>query len=267
MSVKFSLKSQATATSAGMLCFILPERNQKLDKNSKMKKISFLLILLLMSFVCQSQKVENSNVLKIDTTEIVQIGGIKQFISIKGNNKENPILLFLHGGPGTSLVESSEKFTEKLKNEFVVINWDQRETGETLKLNSANENLTPELFKNDTYELIKYVLGKFKHEKLYLVSHSWGSVLGFDIAEKHSELLYAYISISPIVDQNKASKLTMEMLNNWAIKTKNNNAITELSLVKIPFENQNDLFYSQKWLFIHNGVEFAKKRGFQIQLL
>jgi pimeloyl-ACP methyl ester carboxylesterase len=229
-----------------------------------MKKISFLLILLSMSLVCQSQKVENSNVVKIDTTEIVLIGGIKQFISIKGNNKENPILLFLHGGPGTSLVESSEKFTEKLKNEFVVINWDQRETGETLKLNSANENLTPELFKNDTYELIKYVLDKFKHEKLYLVSHSWGSVLGFDTAEKHSELLYAYISISPIIDQNEASKLTMEMLNNWAIKTKNNDAITELNLVKVPFENQNDLFYSQKWLFIHNGVEFAKKEDFKI---
>jgi pimeloyl-ACP methyl ester carboxylesterase len=228
-----------------------------------MKKISFLLILLSMSLVCQSQKVENSNVVKIDTTEIVQIGGIKQFISIKGNNKENPILLFLHGGPGTSLVESSEKFTEKLKNEFVVINWDQRETGETLKLNSANENLTPELFKNDTYELIKYVLDKFKREKLYLVSHSWGSVLGFDIAEKHSELLYAYIPISPIIDQNKASKLTMEMLNNWAVKTKNNDAIAELNLVKVPFETQNDLFYSQKWLFIHNGVEFAKKEDFK----
>lgn len=89
-------------------------------------------------------------------------------------------------------MESSEKFTEKLKNEFVVINWDQRETGETGKINSANENLTPELFKNDAYELIKHVLGKFNHKKLYLVSHSWGSVLGFDIAEKHSELLYAY---------------------------------------------------------------------------
>ena len=100
-----------------------------------MKKINFLLILLLMSFVCQSQKFENINILKIDTTEIVQIGGIKQFISIKGNNKENPILLFLHGGPGTSLVESSEKFTEKLKNEFVVINWDQRGTGEDRSIN------------------------------------------------------------------------------------------------------------------------------------
>ena len=175
--------------------------------------------------------------------------------------------MIVHGGPGASLVEPSEKFTEKLKNEFIVINWDQRQTGETLKLNSANENLTPELFKNDAYDLIKYILDKFKHNKLYLISHSWGSVLGFDIAEKHSELLYAYIAISPIIDQKKASKLTMEILNTWAIKTKNNNALNELNLVNIPFENQNDLFYSQKWLFIHNGVEFAKKRGFQNQLL
>jgi len=72
-----------------------------------MKKISFLLVLLSMSLVCQSQKIEKANVVKIDTTEIVQIGGIKKFISIKRNNKDNTILLFLHGGPGTSLVESS----------------------------------------------------------------------------------------------------------------------------------------------------------------
>jgi pimeloyl-ACP methyl ester carboxylesterase len=228
-----------------------------------MKKILFLLIILSISFVCQSQKTENPNVSKIDTTEIVQIGGIKQFISIKGNDRNKPILLFLHGGPGTSLVAVSEKFTDQLKANFVVVQWDQRETGQTFKLNSTNEKLTAEVFKNDTYELIKYLLEKFKHKKLYLASHSWGSVLGFYIAEKYPELLNAYIPISAIIDQNKGALLTMEMLNKWAQKTNNETAIKELKLVKIPFESKDDLFYSQKWLFVHNGVDFALKDDFR----
>ncbi|MEQ9120422.1 alpha/beta hydrolase, partial [Fulvivirga sp.] len=222
----------------------------------------FLLLLLTISFVCHSQS-KDIDLALIDTTEIIHIGGIKQFISIKGSNKKNPILLILHGGPGSSLIESSEKFTDKLISEFVVINWDQRESGETLKINSSNEALTPELFKNDTYELIKYIMNKFRKEKIYLVSHSWGSVLGFDFAEKHPELLYAYIAISPIVNQNRASFLTMEMLKKWANQNHEIDAIRELNLVNLPFENQNDLFYSQKWLFIHNGVEFAKKEDFK----
>ncbi len=80
-----------------------------------MVKKSFLLILLSVYFICLSQKNDKINMAKIDTTEVIPIGGIKQFISIKGNNKEKPILLFLHGGPGTSLVAVSEKFTDKLK--------------------------------------------------------------------------------------------------------------------------------------------------------
>jgi pimeloyl-ACP methyl ester carboxylesterase len=225
----------------------------------KISKIYFIIFIFLFKIsLCKSQV--NS---KIDTTEITQIGGIKQLISIKGNDKEKPILLFLHGGPGSSLIEVSENYTDQLKNEFVIINWDQRETGETLKLNPTNVALTQELFKNDTYEIITFILKRFSRDKLYLVSHSWGSVLGFDIVEKHPELLYAYIAISPIINQTKSSELTMETLKNWAIKSNNKDAINELNLVKIPFENQEDLFYSQKWLFIHNGVDFAKKEDFK----
>lgn len=228
-----------------------------------MVKKSFLLILLSVYFICLSQKNDKNNIAKIDTTEIIPIGGIKQFISIKSNNKEKPILLFLHGGPGTSLVAVSEKFTDKLKDEFVVINWDQRETGETLKLNSTQKDLTPELLKSDAYEVVNYLLKRFKREKLFLASHSWGSVLGFDIAKNHPELLYAYIPISAIIDINKSSELTVDMLKKWAVKTNNATATQELNLINIPFTRPDDLFYSQKWLFIHNGVDFAKKEDFK----
>ncbi|MBB2148096.1 alpha/beta fold hydrolase [Pedobacter gandavensis] len=203
--------------------------------------------------------------IKIDTTEVLKIGGIKQFIKLQGADQTKPLLLFLHGGPGTSLIPVADTFTDKLKAEFVVVQWDQREAGETLKLNPSPEKLSLVLLQNDTDELIKYLLKKFNRKKLFLVSHSFGSMLGFNFAVKHPELLYAYIPISGIVDQRKSEQLTMEMLNKWAQETKNDTAVKELALVKLPFENEDDLFYSQKWLFIHNGVDFAKEASFKVK--
>jgi pimeloyl-ACP methyl ester carboxylesterase len=76
---------------------------------------------------------------------------------------------------------------------------------------------------NDCEQLVRYLLKKYNRKKLFLVSHSWGSVLGFDLAKKHPELVHAYISISPIIDQVKATQLTVKMLKKWA-KKENNSA-------------------------------------------
>ncbi|PIF46637.1 pimeloyl-ACP methyl ester carboxylesterase [Chryseobacterium sp. 52] len=228
-----------------------------------MKKLFFLLMLFSLTAVVKSAVPCRQNPIKIDTTEVVKIGGIKQFIKLQGTDETKPLLLFLHGGPGTSLIPVADAFTNKLKEQFVVIQWDQREAGETLKLNHSPEELSLGLLQKDTDELIKYLLKKFNRKKLFLVSHSFGSMLGFNFADKHPELLYAFIPISAIVDQRTSEKLTMDMLNKWAKETNNETAVKELALVKIPFEKEDDLFYSQKWLFIHNGVDFAKEDGFK----
>lgn len=200
--------------------------------------------------------------LQIDERLIVPIGSIRQVITIKSAGKDKPILLFLHGGPGSSLMPVSETFTDQLQKKFTVIQWDQRQTGETATLNDSLVRLTPELMKSDALEMVQYLLKRLNQPKLYIVSHSWGSVLGFDLAEHHPELLYAYICISGIIDQQKNAALTSNMLNKWAKNTKNKEALNELKKVNIPYKVADDLFYSQKWLFIHNGVEFAKKEDF-----
>lgn len=228
-----------------------------------MKKIILFLTFFALITTAKSSVLEKENFVKIDTTEVVQIGGIKQFIKLQGVDNTKPLLLFLHGGPGTSLIPVADAFTNKLKEQFVVVQWDQREAGETLKLNHSTEKLSLQLLQKDTEEIIQYLLKKYNRKKLFLVSHSFGSMLGFDFAEKHPELLYAYIPISAIVDQLKSEKLTMEMLNKWAKETNNTEAAKELALVKVPFEKEDDLFYSQKWLFIHNGVDFAKEASFK----
>lgn len=219
-----------------------------------MKKQLFLLLIILIPFIAKSQ---------IDTTEIVEINGIRQFLSIQGNDKEQPILLFLHGGPGTSLIESAPDFTNQLKKEFIVVQWDQRETGETLKMNPSDQPLTVDLMSRDAAEVIQHLLQQYNRKKLFLVSHSWGSVLGFDIARNHPDWLYAYIAISAIVDQHKAEKLTVNILKDWAKETKDTVASDELNGITLPFGTEADLFFSQKWLFVKNGIAFARTADFK----
>ena len=181
----------------------------------------------------------------VDTTAIFNIGGIKQYVRIKGNDRSKPLLLFLHGGPGSSLMQKIDKVSGRLQQHFVVVHWDQRETGETLRLNKTNQPLTLELFHNDTHELIASLLRTFRRPKLYLIGYSWGSGLGFYMADKYPELLYAYIPVSPVIDQLRSDSISLAMLK----KEMGSSARKELSIVRIPFENAEQLYYHRKWLF------------------
>jgi pimeloyl-ACP methyl ester carboxylesterase len=197
----------------------------------------------------------------IDTTEVVVVGGIKQFIALKGKNNTKPLLLFLHGGPGNSVIAYADRFSQKLQEHFIVVQWDQRETGKTRAMNSSPIPLTFSVFENDTHELIKFLLGKFKREKLYLVGHSWGTTLGFSMAANYPELLYAYLPISPMIDQEESERIVLDMMKEKAAKDGDDLQVKELSTVKIPFETGDDLYYHRKWLldFTASRNKFTKE--------
>lgn len=189
----------------------------------------------------------------IERNDTIVIGGIKQYIRIKGKNISKPILLILHGGPGSSLMNKTDQISNKLQQHFVVVQWDQRETGETLKLNKTSQPLTPDLFYKDTRDLVDSLLKRFHQPRLYLVGYSWGTVPGFQMADKNPELLYAYIAISPVINNWESEQLALDMLK----KEMGSKAQKELSEVKIPFENAEQLYCHRKWLFKHSGQKFV----------
>lgn len=189
----------------------------------------------------------------IDSEETVTIGGIKQYITITGNDRSLPLLLFLHGGPGGSVMGYADRFTDKLRKHFVVIQWDQRDTGRTLALNGSPVPLSLSLFQNDTRELIDTLLRRFGREKLYLAGHSWGTALGFDIARRYPRQLYAFIAIGPMVNQLESERMALLMMRQNASSTGNGVEKQELARVRIPFENGEQLFYHRKWLLNLSG--------------
>ena len=130
----------------------------------------------------------------------VPIGGVKQWISIYGKNVNNPILLFLHGGPGGALSSIGWAVLNKIGDIFTVVNWDQRNCGKSHDASQDDIPLTPELFMNDAVELTNYLRKRFDRDKITLSGISWGSVLGSNLALEYPEYYDAWIPMSLLVD-------------------------------------------------------------------
>jgi pimeloyl-ACP methyl ester carboxylesterase len=206
----------------------------------------YICFLLLLCNCAQSQK-------PVDTSEIININGIKQYIHVKGKTDASPLILILHGGPGGSLMQKTDKIFGRLQNHFLVVQWDQRETGETAKLSKTKEPLTLDMFYKDTHDLIDSLLRQYQKPKLYLVGYSWGSGMGFQIAAEYPQLLYAYIEVSPVIDCRRSDSISLALMK----ETMGSKANKELSEVKIPFENADQLYYHRKWLQKMEGQKFV----------
>jgi len=210
-------------------------------------KLSFLFLAVLMKSETRAQT-------RIDTTEYLLVGGIKQAVKIEGADLSKPLFLFITGGPGSEGIYNENKaYLDKLKKYFVVVAWDQRNCGKTLEINPSPVKLTVKLYENDTYELISALLKQFHQKKLFVMGWSWGTVLGFYMAAKHPEMVYAYMAVSPAVNQWESERLSLKELKQKAARKKNKQAMIELSKVKIPFENGEQNYYDRKWLSIFNG--------------
>ncbi len=185
---------------------------------------------------------------KIQGSEAVGIGGIRQWMTYYGDDDRAPVLLFLHGGPGNSVISYENRFTEELKKHFIVVQWDQRESGRTLTLNKSTIPLTVSLFVSDAIELIELLSSKFSQRKIYLIGHSWGGYLGLRVAAKRPDLLKGYFAMSPMINQSESERLSLKVMQGKAIKEGNTEAIAELSQVEVPFRSGEQLFYHRKWL-------------------
>lgn len=157
---------------------------------------------------------ENGNILSDSISELeeVEIGGMKQWIQIRGEDATNPVLLWLHGGPGSAQMPVARYFNQELEKDFIVVHWDQRGAGKSNPPNFDEKTMTFDQYLADTYQLTQYLKQKLNKEKIYLLGHSWGTKIGITMAKKHPEDYYAYIGISQIVENKKAQKIAYDWL-------------------------------------------------------
>ena len=192
----------------------------------------------------------------INSLEKVNLGGVSQWILIRGNNKANPILLFLHGGPGAAQISFAPKFQSGLEKNFLVVNWDQRGSGKSYTKEVKKESMNIDQFVSDTYELTRYLLDLFKRDKLYLVAHSWGSIVGLLTVKKYPELFNAYVGIGQAVDMQQTARILCEFNYNAAKKMNNKKAFKEIGGIGYPPKNGTirDALLQIKWLEKFGGI-------------
>ncbi len=215
--------------------------------------------------------------------KFIQINGIEQWVTIKGESSK-PVILFLHGGPGSVMSPYADNLYIELEKDFIIVQWDQRGAGKTYGKNAPPEELTPEYLQShplsieqisaDGIALSEYLRQYLKKQKLILFGTSWGSALGVTIATKRPDLFYAYVGHSQIVNpdddmslfnkvyqlaEKNNDKQSLEMLNTIG-KPPYNRAKTVGQLWRIvkKYERENSLPAPESWFVESPGYNNAK---------
>ncbi len=180
----------------------------------------------------------------IDTVERVSIGGIDQWIEIRGESAKNPILLFIHGGPGSAFMPIARTFQDPWEKYFTVVQWDQRGAGKTYSSNSKavqRPTMHIDRMHADTVEMVNYLRQRFGREKIFVLGHSWGSILGLKLAHDHPDLLYAYIGVGQATDAQQNEVVLYKETLDEARRTQNKEAIQQLTSIA-PYPSPNITF-------------------------
>jgi pimeloyl-ACP methyl ester carboxylesterase len=141
---------------------------------------------------------ENAKKLIINTQNgiyekrFIKIGGIEQWITIRGRDKNNPAILILHGGPGSTYTPFNSWLLE-WEEYFTVIQWDQIGSGKTFKKNGPVEDISFERLAQDGIGLVKIICEYLHHKKIILLGSSAGSLIGIRMIKQQPDLFYAYI--------------------------------------------------------------------------
>lgn len=135
----------------------------------------------------------------IAVQESVVLGGTRQWLLIRGAHRNKPVLLFIHGGPGSPYMGFAHQFQSALEQSFVVVQWDQRGAGKSFP-DTAPASMTVQQFQSDTHEMVLYLKQRFGRDRIFLLGHSWGAYLGLQEAWQHPENIHAYVGTGQMVD-------------------------------------------------------------------
>jgi proline iminopeptidase len=184
----------------------------------------------------------------IDSLERVRIGAIDQWIEVRGQNVNNPILLVIHGGPGIAFIPLANSFQGPWEKSFTVVEWDQRGAGKTYASNDKDlqqRTMNVPQMEQDTLEVVNYLRNRFQRKRIFVLGHSWGSLLGLWLAHEHPDLLYAYVGVGQILTPEKNEEVAYQDALQQARTNRNEQALRELENIA-PYPSQGvDLMKGQ----------------------
>jgi pimeloyl-ACP methyl ester carboxylesterase len=179
-------------------------------------------------------------------------------------DSSKPVILFLHGGPGTCDMAVIRRYLGELEKHFIVVSWDQRGAGKSYAANHPESSMILHQFLSDVHELTKLLIHRFKQKKIFLVGHSWGSVLGILSVHQHPDLYKAYIGIGQIANMQENERLSYEWTMEQARNANDHPTINKLIEIGIPpytGDWQKKLITQRRLLGKYRGELFGSSYG------
>lgn len=218
------------------------------------------------AIIAKARKIVTPN--GIERLEKVKIGDIEQWVSVRGADRRNPVLLHIHGGPGYVSIPMSWYFSRGWEEYFTVVQWDQRAAGKTFLLTDPAKiapTLTPERMIADTEEIAAWARTQLGKEKIFVLGHSWGSYLGLQLAQRRPDWLYSYTGVCQLIDGPESERRGWRFAMDAARRDNNSDAIRELEAItpygapgrSIPIA---DIYVERKWVGFYGGV-MAYRQG------
>ena len=233
--------------------------------NNGMKYLIILLIQFLMISCTMTKKIKSPD--GIAESQYLKINNTQQYVLIRGMDVDNPVLLFLHGGPGATETSMLRKHNSELEKYFTVVYWDQRNAGNSYSKDFPREEIKVQKYIEDVDVVVMYLKKKFKKEKILLVGHSWGSRLGMYAIQQHPENFIAYVGVAQDVSSYESELISYQFALTKANELNKTKAIKKLEEMGEPQNGEYTKMYntgiqgywSQKRMLMNLGGDSYKK--------
>lgn len=194
----------------------------------------------------------------------VRIGGIDQYVQIRGEDRANPVILLVHGGPGSSTINMAYEALRPWERDFTIVQWDQRGAGHTRLRNPGPPGAPIQRYIEDGIEVAEHVRARLGVEKLILLGWSWGSLLGTEMARLRPDLFYAYVGTGQVVNLEANERVGYQRLLERAQAAGDRNAVSRLREIgPPPYAGMEELVAERQILLGHPP---ARERGILLGL-
>ena len=173
----------------------------------------------------------------LDESIYIPVNGDSQNIHIRSTNPENPVLLFVHGGPGVcdrSWVMPMQ--SQYLADRFIIVCWDQRMAGKNYRSSKASADMTLDQQVEDMHDVVLYLVNRFHQDKIYIVGHSWGSILSCLYLPKYPENIKAYVGMGQFINGPLNEKISYDFVVDYAKEHNDTKALKDLAAIGEPVD-------------------------------
>lgn len=171
----------------------------------------------------------------IDESGPMTLGGAQQWVSIRGTDRDNPVIVLIHGGPAAPELPMAWTFQRPWEDYFTVVQWDQRGAGKSYALNDPQiiaGTMTVDRYRDDAIDLIEQITRKLGKRKVILIGHSWGTIVGLSVAAKRPDLLHAYVGAGQVTHFRENERVGFDAVLAAAKADNNAEAVKELEALQ-----------------------------------